>query len=61
MTSYDYLLIGAGNLILARQKFETATDQEATARARDIFGHASRSPQKAERFEVWGDDRRVCA
>jgi len=59
MTSYDYILIGAGNLILGRQKFEAATDQEATARARDLFGHAPRSPQKAERFEVWGGDRRM--
>jgi hypothetical protein len=59
MTSYDYLLIGAGNLILARQKLQAATDQEATATARDLFGRASGSRQKGQRFEVWGDDRRV--
>ena len=34
MTSYDCLLIGSGNLILARQKFEAATDQEAMETAR---------------------------
>jgi hypothetical protein len=59
MTSYDYILVGAGNLVLARQKFEAASDQEVMARGRDLFGQASRSPQTGQRFEVWGDDRRV--
>ena len=61
MNSYSCLFIGAGNLLLTRQEFEAVTDQEALERARDLFRDAPVARDKAQRFEVWGEDRRVCA
>jgi len=34
---YSCLVIGAGNLLVTRQEFEAATDQDAMARAQDVF------------------------
>jgi len=59
MPAYNYLAIGAGNLVLARQSFEAVTDQDAFTRAQDIFRGARPSQEKVERFEIWTDDRRI--
>lgn len=61
MNSYSCLFIGAGNLLLSRQEFEAATDEDAMARARDLFRQAPAAPDEARRFEVWDDVRRVSA
>ena len=61
MSAYNYLAIGAGNLVLARQSFEATTDQQAFARAQDIFRRAQPSLENVQRFEIWADDRRVFA
>lgn len=61
MNLYSCLFIGAGNLLVTRQEFEAATDQDAMERARDLFRDAPVTPHKAERFEVWGEARRVYA
>lgn len=58
---YSCLVIGAGNLLVTRQEFEAATDQDAMARARELFRDAPIAPHKAERFEVWGETRRISA
>jgi hypothetical protein len=59
MNLYSCLVIGAGNLLVTRQEFEAATDQDAMARARDLFRDAPVTPNKAERFEVWDEARRI--
>ena len=59
MMTYSCLVIGAGNLVLKRQTFEAATDQDAMTRARDLFRDSASLPQDVRRFEVWGADRRV--
>ena len=61
MNLYSCLVIGAGNLLVTRQEFEAATDQAAMARARELFHNAPVTPHKAERFEVWGETRRISA
>jgi hypothetical protein len=61
MNLYSCLVIGAGNLLVTRQEFEAATDQDAMAKARDFFRDAPVTPNKAERFEVWDKTRRISA
>jgi hypothetical protein len=61
MNFYSCLVIGAGNLLVTRQEFEAATDQDAMAKARDLFRDAPVTSHKAERFEVWGETRRISA
>ena len=61
MNFYSCLVIGAGNLLVTRQEFEAATDQDAMARAQDVFRAAPVTPNKAVRFEVWGETRRISA
>ena len=59
MNLYSCLVIGAGNLLVTRQEFEAATDQDAMARARELFRDAPIAPHNVERFEVWGGTRRI--